>query len=122
MRATDRRTHDITGELTFEGAPVDLTGAAVLVRVDDVSRADAASSPIAEFRIEALPEGTTTATPIAFALTAELPDDRAQYALWARVDLDRDGQTSVGDFLTMETVSVMTRAQAFIRLPLRRVD
>jgi uncharacterized lipoprotein YbaY len=112
----------IRGELAFDGAPVDLTGASVKIRVDDVSRADAQSVPVAEHPLPVLPRGATTAAAIPFEVHAGPLDARARYSIWAHVDMDRDGQISAGDFITMESFPVSAGTTAYHRVRVRRVD
>jgi len=109
----------IRGEVTFEEGPADISGAAVHVRVEDVSRADAASLTVAEWKVPALPAGTTTSSVIPFEVAVESLDARGRYSLRAHVDVDRDGRTSVGDFITMEEFPVPR--PDFYRLRVRRV-
>ncbi len=106
----------------FEGGPADISGAAVHVRVEDVSRADAASLTVAEWNVPALPRGTTTSSTIPFEIPVESLDARRRYSLQARVDVDRDGRTSVGDYVTMEDFPVSRTAADFYRLRMRRVS
>ena len=109
----------IRGELTFEDGPADISGATVHVRVEDVSRADAASLTVAEWKIPALPAGTTTSRAIPFEVPVGALDARGRYSLRAHVDVDRDGRTSVGDFITMEEFPVSQ--PDFYRLRVKRV-
>ena len=109
----------IRGELSFEDGPADVTGAAVHVRVEDVSRADAASLIVGEWHLPALPTGTSTSSVIPFEIPIEFLDERGQYSLRAHVDVDRDGRTSVGDFITMEAFPV-SRTD-YYRLRVKRV-
>lgn len=111
----------IRGELAFEGGPADVAGAAVHVRVEDVSRVDAAAFTVGEWNIPALPHGTTTASVIPFEVPVDSLDARGRYSLRAHVDVDRDGQTSLGDFVTMEEFPVSRKATDFYRLRVRRV-
>lgn len=111
----------IRGEVAFESGPADISGAAVHVRVEDVSRADAASISVAEWNLPALPRGTSTSSVIPFEVTVQPLDARARYSLRAHVDVDRDGRTSPGDFITMEEFPVSRAAADFYRLRVRRV-
>ena len=112
----------IRGELTFDGAPVDLSGASVKVRVDDVSRMDAESIPLVEHAVKSLPSGATTASAIPFELRAGGLRADARYTLRAHVDMDRDGQISVGDFITMEDFPVSAGTIGYHRVRVRRVE
>lgn len=105
----------------FEDGGDDLTGAAVRVLIEDVSRAGAASLLVGQWSESALPAGTTTAQTISFEIQVGSLDPRARYSLRAHVDVDRDGQTSLGDFITMETYPVSSDGPPFHRLRVRRV-
>jgi uncharacterized lipoprotein YbaY len=112
----------IRGELAFENGPGDIAGAAVHVRVEDVSRADDAAVTVAEWSNPALPRGTTTSIVIPFEVPVESLDPRGRYSLRAHVDVDRDGQTSIGDFITMEEFPLQRTGPDFYRLRVRRVE
>lgn len=112
----------IRGELTFDGAATELGGAAVEVRVSDATRLDAPALTVDEMRIAELPQPTSSGQPIPFELRIATPERHQRYILWARVDLDRDGRTSRGDFITMQEYPVQPGAvEQFHRLHLRRV-
>lgn len=113
----------IRGELTFDGAATELGGAAVEVRVSDATRLDAPALMVDEMRIAELPQPTSSSQPIPFELRIAAPEQNQRYVLWARVDLDRDGRTSRGDFITMQDYPVQTGPfEQFHRLRLRRVN
>lgn len=114
-------TQIVRGELAFVGAPVDLTGASVRIRLDDISRADAPALTAAQHAIEKLPAGSTTAVPIPFELPVGRLSDRAQYSFWAHVDVDLDGIVSPGDFITMESSPFEPARTSVHRVTLRRV-
>jgi len=96
----------IRGELLFEGMPVDLAGAAVYVRLMDVSYADAPARMVSEYHISSLPAGTSTAHKIPFEFEADIVDTKGHYSLAAHIDLDKDGKVSIGDYITMESFPV----------------
>lgn len=96
----------IRGSLYFEGEVVDLVGAAVYVRLTDVSHTDAVAQTVAECTISSLPAGTDTSQELAFELAADRVSKWRSYTLAAHVDLDGDGKTSIGDYITMESFPV----------------
>jgi uncharacterized lipoprotein YbaY len=100
----------VKGLIYFEGGVIEVGGASVYVRLLDVSRADAASSTIAEYRITHLPAGTKTSETISFEIEAEVPDPRASLILAAHLDMNRDGEISIGDYITMESFPVSPKA------------
>jgi uncharacterized lipoprotein YbaY len=111
----------IRGELAFDDAAVDLSGASVKIRLDDVSRMDAESVPLGEHAVMNLPRGASTASALPFEVRAAGLKAGARYTLWAHVDMDRDGQVSVGDFITMEDFPVSADGAGFHRVRVRRV-
>jgi uncharacterized lipoprotein YbaY len=100
----------IRGELSFEDKVVSLSGAAVYVRLIDVSLADAAARTVSEYRISSLPAGTNTSDRINFELAVDLAGSRGSYTLTAHIDLDRDGKASIGDYITMESFPISVQS------------
>lgn len=94
----------VRGAISFSGAVTDISGAAVFVRLIDVSRADAEASTISEFRVLSLPRGTDTSKKIPFEFDFVITDLKASYVITAHVDVDRDGEVSVGDYITMQSI------------------
>jgi uncharacterized lipoprotein YbaY len=111
----------VHGELTFDGAAADISGAVVRVRALDVSRTDAPSIAVGEFQITALPQGSSTTESIPFELEIVSADPHGTLSLHAHVDVDHDGRTSVGDFITMQHHSIRLASSEFHQLHLRRV-
>jgi uncharacterized lipoprotein YbaY len=114
-------TQVVRGELAFDGAPVNVAGASLRIVLNDVSRADGAAVAVGEQPISALPHGTTSDASIPFELRVGPLSPRSRYALWAHVDMDRDGQVSVGDFITMESFPVIAGDTSHLRVRVRRV-
>jgi uncharacterized lipoprotein YbaY len=100
----------IRGELSFQDNTVSLSGAAVYVRLIDVSLADAAARTVSEYQNRSLPDGTNTSHKINFELTADPVDSRGSYTIAAHVDLDGDGKASIGDYITMESFPVSVQS------------
>lgn len=96
----------IRGELSFEGGVVSLGGAAVYVRLIDVSHADAAARTVAEYKILLLPAGADTSHKLTFELASDRVSKGRSYTLAAHVDLDGDGKMTIGDYITMESFPV----------------
>lgn len=109
----------VSGDIVFEegGPPYD--GATVYVRLEDVSRADAASTVVAEQTIRDI---ASSDRPIPFRLTGEPLDERASYIVSAHVDVDGDGTLSPGDYLTMESYPVTAQGdRQHITIRVRRL-
>lgn len=100
----------IRGELYFEDNIVNLSGAAVYVRIVDVSLADGAAQTVSEYQMASLPVGANTSNKINFELTADPIDSRRSYSVTAHVDLDGDGKPSIGDYITMESFPVSVQS------------
>lgn len=96
----------VRGSISFEGEVIGLGGAAVYVRLLDVSCSDAAACIVAEYTIETLPAGTDTSYKLNFELSFSFSHNERSYALSTHVDLDRDRKISVGDYITMENYPV----------------
>jgi len=112
----------IRGEILFEGEIVNITGSAVYVRLEDVSRQDAVSVLISEYLIDSLPEGFNTSNKIPFQLEGNINDLKAYYNIRVHVDVDRDGKISVGDYITMESFPInLTDPTKYYFIKVRRV-
>lgn len=113
----------IRGELRVEGGPADLRGAAIYVRLMDVSHADAAARTVAEYHVDSLPAGSDSTQKIPFEFEADIVDTRRHYVLAAHIDLDGDGRAGVGDYITMESfpLSVGSRTACYV-VRVRRIE
>jgi uncharacterized lipoprotein YbaY len=97
----------VSGEVMVEGAR-GLSGARVRVALEDVSRADAPATIIAEELMRDVTYDPTQGRPLPFRLDGEIPDERASYVVRVHVDVDGDGEISQGDFISMESYPVLT--------------
>jgi hypothetical protein len=95
------------GEVIFEGTR-SFAGAIVYVRLEDVSRLDAPSAVIAEQVIRDVAHQAGSQQGLEFSLYGQIPDDQASYTVRVHVDVDGDGRVSRGDYLSMESVPVLT--------------
>jgi uncharacterized lipoprotein YbaY len=98
----------VRGEVVFDPAAQPFSGAAVYIRLEDVSRADAAARVVGE---QILPDVSYTAgssAPLQFAVEGSDLDDQARYAVRVHVDIDGDGEISRGDYISMESYPVLT--------------
>ena len=98
----------VKGEILFEKDVPSFSGAAVYIRLEDVSRMDAPSKVISEQVIRNVKYDSISHSRIAFALHAKIPDTKARYAISVHVDLDGNGKLNVGDFINMESYPVLT--------------
>ena len=94
----------ISGKIHFEEPITKASQATIRIRLDEVSRADAPSTTVAETDLTGF-ELEPGHKPINFELTAELiPSYR--YTLFVHIDFANDGQISPGDYLTQEYFGV----------------
>jgi uncharacterized lipoprotein YbaY len=74
-----------------------------IVKVIDTTAADAPSADVASATFTA-----TDGAPITFELQVPHVDATRAYSIVVHIDADGDGQTSAGDFITMESFPVLT--------------
>jgi uncharacterized lipoprotein YbaY len=105
----ERRT--VTGEVLLPAGDYTIPSAHVIVQVEDISRADAPSVVVGEFkrRKAGLRGGATL--PFAIAVPGDRIDDRHLYSVRAHVDVSGSGAVKRGDFVSTRTYPVLTRGQ-----------
>lgn len=93
------------GQVEFAAVPHAVRGGTLRVRLIDVSRADAPASTVAE---EVIPGVTiqSAADRVGFVLDVPHLDRGHRYAVEAHLDVNGSGETSVGDYRTMEHFAV----------------
>ena len=98
----------VSGDIYFEETSKPVSNATVYIRLEDVSRLDAASVLISEeilYDAALVGDGKDR---LNFKLYGEVPDAKADYIVRVHVDVDKDGQVSQGDYITMESYPVLT--------------
>jgi uncharacterized lipoprotein YbaY len=96
---------EVRGQVHFSD-PVSAP-ATVHVRLEDVSRADAPSTLVAELTLPltaSLPAGAA----LPFAIIAPHIDERASYTVRVHVDVSGTGDVTVGDLLSTTAYPVLT--------------
>jgi hypothetical protein len=97
--------------------------ARALIRVEDVSRADAAALTLGESVLEPITSADVERGFVAFTIGVQDPDPGASCSVRAHLDVDGDETVSRGDYVSTEHVAVLgTDAAAEVRVPLRRVE
>lgn len=109
----------ISGEVTIESGPHQIRGGVLRVRLVDVSRADAAAVVISQAEITDV-DVESGDERFEFTLDAPPLDPRATYAVEAHLDADGSGETSVGDYRTMEHIGVPSPDET-LSVPVRPV-
>jgi uncharacterized lipoprotein YbaY len=103
----------VEGTIIFDGDGEPPAGATVYVRLEDVSRADAPATVVAEQVIREAHPGAQ-AGGLAFTLHGSPLDPRRRYGVRVHVDVDGDGAVGAGDYVS--TTSYAVRAD---RVPVR---
>lgn len=83
-------------------------GAIVRVKLEDVSRLDAASVVVAE-AVLPLASGAAAGADIPFSITAPAADEAASYGIRAHVDTTGSGDISPGDLVSIQAYPVLTQ-------------
>ncbi len=96
----------VWGDIVFD-KPTFFSGATAYIRILDVSLADAPSGVVVESILPDLTQSEESAHPIAFSIACPQLDYRRSYALEVHIDVDGDGDVTIGDFISMESYPVM---------------
>ena len=112
----------VSGEVVLPDGDVPPEAAAVVVRVEDVSRADAPSTVVGEQRMEHADLAGHRAIPFTIEVPADLVDERALYSVQVHVDVSGSGEVEIGDFVSTRTHPALTRgAEDVVVVPVTRV-
>lgn len=109
----------IRGEVTIESAPHRVSNGVLRVRLIEVGRADAPAEVVSEIEILGVSVESGDEH-FEFALEAPELETRSSYALEAHLDANRSGETTVGDYRTMEHIGV-TSPEQVVSVPVRPV-
>jgi hypothetical protein len=98
----------VIGSITLGPEVREFDGVTVYVRLEDVSRADAGATPIAEQVLKDVSHRAGAEKSLDFALYGAPPVQGADYNVSVHVDVDGDGEISRGDYITVESYPVLT--------------
>lgn len=117
-----KATRTVHGEIVLpEGVPADRR-AHITVQVEDVSRADAPSEVVGEWRRDVDRLGDLRSVPFEVIVPADRVDDRRLYSVRAHVAFQETGEIAKGDLLSMQSYPVLTRGSGdCARVQVRRV-
>jgi uncharacterized lipoprotein YbaY len=101
-------TVTVAGDIEFEELTSPIDGATIHVRVEDVSRADAPATRLAEQVIRDLMLRGPGRTTVPFSVQASLPDPNGQYVVRVHVDLSDNGEVGSGDYITTQSYPIST--------------
>jgi hypothetical protein len=96
----------VEGTVRVQGVRTEVHDAITRIRVLDVSRADAAATTVGEVTIQGCALRPDVANDIPFSLEVPDLDRRGTYAVTAHVDVTGTGETTAGDYLTTQHISV----------------
>ena len=103
------KTRTIRGRIDLPEADVPPRVAAMVVQVEDISRADAPSTVIGEQRVEDVELRPGEPLTFAVEVPAEGLDERHLYSVRVHLDVTGGGDIRKGDLITMQTYPVLTR-------------
>ena len=110
----------VTGAVLFGPDAVPFSDATAYISLLDVSRQDAPSSMITRRVIRNVKYAA--GEQIDFSLTGKIDDPRGMYVVSAHIDVDGDGEVSVGDYITTGHFPVSTQGKtADMRVIVQRV-
>ena len=113
-------TGRVRGTIDVAGLHSPLSGVSVYVRLEDVSRADAVAPVVAQQVMRGVNIGGQSSR-----LTFEIPDaprrPDAEYGVRVHVDVDGDGQVSVGDFTSTQSYRVKGASDATFAITVSEV-
>jgi uncharacterized lipoprotein YbaY len=93
--------------------------ATIRVQLEDVSRLDASAPVVAEQVMDRVGDNT----PLQFVVHGEALDPRARYNVRVHVDVDHDGQVSVGDYVSTRSALVTAdRVPATVAITVSKVS
>ncbi len=111
----------VSGLAMFSDAAPEVSGAVARILVEEVSRADAPASLVAQMEIPdpILQPGQNS---LPFSVRIDGIDPQKHYAVRVHIDVDRDGQISRGDHISTESHPVVTQgAPTHVQVRVRRI-
>jgi uncharacterized lipoprotein YbaY len=115
----------IEGEVYAADAARRSARATAHVRLQDVSRADAAATTVAEVQLDdvAVPADKALVVPFTLDVDDAQLDPRASYIVAVHIDLTGSGDVTSGDYITMQSVPAPLGADpARVEVPVRAVQ
>ena len=99
----------LTGKIIFPEDVSSIKSCNLQVSVEDVSRADASSETKAKKVFENLDLSSIIDNSYEFSLDVPVDDQKATLTVRVHVDVDKDDEVSIGDFLTTALFLVLTQ-------------
>jgi uncharacterized lipoprotein YbaY len=99
----------VFGEIVLPPTGLPSNAASVVVRVEDISRADAPAIVVGEQRQDAVRLHPSATLPFRVEVPTEQLNERALYSVSAHIDTSGSGRVDRGDLVSTETYPVLTR-------------
>ena len=97
------------GQIVFEDDAQAFSGATLNVTLEDVTYADSNAITVERFVKPEVSYDPAAREPLAFEMSAEVPDRNALYSVRVHIDLEGDGKISRGDYVNTQSYHVITR-------------
>jgi uncharacterized lipoprotein YbaY len=96
----------LEGVVHFDDLRVPIDHAIVRIRLEDVSRADAASEVVSEIVMNDVALVPEERVSIPFSMQHPALGEKGRYTIAVHADVDGDGEITSGDYITMESFPV----------------
>jgi len=112
----------VQGQIVLPATEPGADKADVIVQVEDVSRADAPSIVISEYRKRHVRLTPGEVLPFKIKVPADRIEPNHSYSVRAHIDVSGSGEVEKGDFITTQSYPVLTRGYGNdVRLSVQRV-
>jgi uncharacterized lipoprotein YbaY len=96
----------LEGEVLFDDLRIPIDHAIVRIRLEDVSRADAASEVVSEIVLNDVALVPEERVSIPFSMRHPALAAKGRYSIAVHADVDGDGDITSGDYITMQSFPV----------------
>lgn len=111
----------VSGTIAFAQLRTPLNAVSVYVRLEDVGRADAAAVPVAQQVMHGVGIADA-ASRLQFEIPAAARRPKGEYGVRVHVDVDGDGEVSVGDYTSTQSYRVRGTADAELAITVSEVE
>lgn len=111
----------VSGTIAFAHLRKPLNAVSVYVRLEDVGRADAAAVPVAQQVMHGVGIADE-ASRLRFEIPAAGRRPNGEYGVRVHVDVDGDGEVSVGDYTSTQSYRVRGTADAELAITVSEVE
>jgi uncharacterized lipoprotein YbaY len=96
----------LEGDVHFDDLRIPIDHAIVRIRLEDVSRADAASEVVSEIVLNDVSLAPGGRVSVPFSMQHPALADKGRYTIAVHADVDGEGEITSGDYITMESFPV----------------